>query len=137
MIACLGYLCHCSFAYWNGSACPWQTALMYFTRDADLRLFNEGWAEPNNSCFHVLTYRSLFLSTVHPQRKNMVIVVDHGTSLSESQLHTAKEVAKQVLLSLGPDDRVSRVLLVETPQNMLKVVLLYSQTNQLMIDFCL
>lgn len=51
-------------------------------------------------------YRDLFLSAIHPQRKNIVIVIDHGTSLSDTQLITAKEVAKHILISLGPDDKV-------------------------------
>ena len=47
------------------------------------------------------------MSSVYPQRKNIVIVIDRGNSLSQNQMHTAKAIAKFVLLSLGENDRVS------------------------------
>ncbi len=46
------------------------------------------------------------MSTIQPQRKNVVILVDHGNSLSANQLYTAKAIAKYTLLSLAEHDRV-------------------------------
>jgi hypothetical protein len=44
---------------------------------------------------------------VSPHPKHVVIIVDHGISLSPVQLKIAKAVSKQLLLSLSEDDRVS------------------------------
>ena len=52
-----------------------------------------------------------YISTVYPKRKNIVIVVDHGNSLSMNQLNTAKSIAKYVLSSLSATDRVSPLFL--------------------------
>ena len=49
----------------------------------------------------------MYVKTVSPGRKHVVIVLDHGNSLSQIQLSIAKAVAKQLLLSLGEDDRVA------------------------------
>ena len=54
-----------------------------------------------------LNFRKVLVSTFAPQRKNIVIMIDHGNSLSDNQLYTAKAVAKHILLSLGDNDRVS------------------------------
>ncbi len=51
--------------------------------------------------------RQVLVSTLAPQRKNIVIMIDHGNSLSDNQLYTAKAIAKHILLSLGDNDRVS------------------------------
>ena len=51
-------------------------------------------------------YRKVMVFTFAPQRKNIVIMIDHGNSLSDNQLYTAKAVAKHILLSLADTDRV-------------------------------
>ena len=51
-------------------------------------------------------FSDTFVSTVYPPRKNVVILVDHGNSLSKNQFNMAKAMAKQVLSSLNEDDRV-------------------------------
>ena len=50
--------------------------------------------------------REIYVSSIYPQRKNVVIMIDHGNSLSVNQMRTAKAIAKFVLLSLGEEDRV-------------------------------
>lgn len=46
------------------------------------------------------------MRTVAPEPKNVVIMVDTSSVLSRNQLATAKELAKQVLLALSPQDKV-------------------------------
>ncbi|KAL1469116.1 hypothetical protein MTO96_004842 [Rhipicephalus appendiculatus] len=50
------------------------------------------------SCRHVddLRHRDIYLATVQPHTKHVVIVIDHGNSLSPKQLVTAKAVANFV-----------------------------------------
>ncbi|KAI0241312.1 VWFA and cache domain-containing protein 1 [Lamellibrachia satsuma] len=56
---------------------------------------------------HDTRHREIYVSSVYPQRKNIVIVIDRGNSLSQNQMHTAKAIAKFVLLSLSENDRVA------------------------------
>lgn len=51
-------------------------------------------------------FSDVYLSTVQPQPQHVVIVMDHGNSLSSNQLKTAKGIAKQFLNSLSERDRV-------------------------------
>ncbi|XP_060536991.1 VWFA and cache domain-containing protein 1 [Cylas formicarius] len=41
--------------------------------------------------------------------KNVILIVDHGASLSKRQLHIAKAIAKEMLLALNKDDRVALI----------------------------
>lgn len=60
-----------------------------------------------NDDFEIFFPRRLFVQTIAPRRKNVVIMIDHGNSLSLNQLNTAKSVARHVLESLSENDRVS------------------------------
>jgi hypothetical protein len=51
-------------------------------------------------------FRDVFVSTIQPQRKHVVIMMDHGNSLSPNQLNTAKAIAKHIIRSLSENDRV-------------------------------
>ena len=53
--------------------------------------------------------RDVYVRTIHPQRKHVLIMIDHGNSLSSNQLHTGKAVARQILASLSENDRVSLI----------------------------
>ena len=57
---------------------------------------------------------AIYTSTVYKQRKNVVIMVDHGNALSHKQMATARAVARYILFSLGSDDRVRGGLLALT-----------------------
>jgi len=59
----------------------------------------------------LIFYRDVFVSTVQPQSKHVVIVMDHGNSLSANQLRTAKGIAKHLLNSLSEKDMVGDLLL--------------------------
>ncbi|XP_077499250.1 LOW QUALITY PROTEIN: VWFA and cache domain-containing protein 1 [Amblyomma americanum] len=70
------------------------------------------------SCRHVddLRHRDIYLATVQPYTKHVVIVIDHGNSLSPKQLVTAKAVAKYVLSTLSHHDRVGLIGLSGKPK---------------------
>ena len=47
------------------------------------------------------------LSAAYQWRKNVIIAIDVGSSLSDNQLQITKAVAKHLVLSLGDNDWVS------------------------------
>ena len=47
------------------------------------------------------------MRTMQPQSKHVVIMMDHGNSLSQTQLHMAKSIAKNLIASFTENDRVS------------------------------
>ena len=51
-------------------------------------------------------FRDVFLSTIQPQRKQVVIMMDQGNSMSLTQLRTAKAIAKHLIASFSHNDRV-------------------------------
>ncbi|KAK3089856.1 hypothetical protein FSP39_007106 [Pinctada imbricata] len=55
---------------------------------------------------HDSRHSAVNLATAQPQAKHIVIVMDHGNSLSTNQLRTAKGIAKYLLGSLSEKDRV-------------------------------
>lgn len=63
------------------------------------------------SCRHVddLRHRDVYLATVRPYTKHVVIVIDHGNSLSPNQLMMAKAVGKYILSTLSHHDKVGLI----------------------------
>ncbi|XP_064477328.1 VWFA and cache domain-containing protein 1-like [Ornithodoros turicata] len=63
------------------------------------------------SCRHIddLRHRDMYLATVRPYTKHVVIVIDHGNSLSPNQLMLAKAVGKYVLSVLSHHDKVGLI----------------------------
>lgn len=59
-------------------------------------------------CCVCVCCRDVFLSTIQPQRKHVVIMMDHGNSMSVTQLRTAKAIAKHLIASFSDNDRVSK-----------------------------
>lgn len=47
------------------------------------------------------------MSTVRPQSKHIVIIVDHGASVTETQLQIAKDAAQVILNSIDEHDKVN------------------------------
>ncbi|GAB1599475.1 VWFA and cache domain-containing protein 1-like isoform X3 [Argonauta hians] len=72
------------------------------------------WSEACSNV-HDIRHRDVFVSTIRPQRKHLVIVMDHGLSLSLTQLNTAKAIAKHLLESLSENDYVGVIGLAATP----------------------
>ncbi|XP_064624547.1 VWFA and cache domain-containing protein 1-like isoform X2 [Lineus longissimus] len=58
---------------------------------------------------HNIRHRDVFVSTIQPQRKHVVIMMDHGNSLSPNQLNTAKAIARHIIRSLSENDRVGLI----------------------------
>lgn len=55
----------------------------------------------------ILCFSEVFLSTVQPWPKHLVIIMDHGNSLSANQLVLAKAIAKHLFNILAEGDMVS------------------------------
>ena len=51
-------------------------------------------------------FRDVYVSTMQPQSKHIVILVDHGISLSQTQMRTARSIARNLLLAFTEHDRV-------------------------------
>lgn len=56
---------------------------------------------------HDFRHRGVFYSTIYQRSKNIVIVIDQGSSLSAAQLKIAKAIAKHIIYSLNEGDRVA------------------------------
>ncbi|CAG5123241.1 unnamed protein product, partial [Candidula unifasciata] len=57
----------------------------------------------------------VFLHTIQPQRKYVVIVMDHGNSMSVTQLRTAKAITKHLIASFSDNDRIGVIGLSSKP----------------------
>ncbi|KAI1236902.1 hypothetical protein IHE44_0015160 [Lamprotornis superbus] len=51
--------------------------------------------------------RPIYVSTVRPQSKHIVVIVDHGASVTETQLQIAKDAAQVILSSIDEHDKIS------------------------------
>lgn len=50
----------------------------------------------------------MYVSTVHPNRKDIVVVIDQGSSMSPRQFKLTLSVAEYILNTLSRKDRVSK-----------------------------
>ncbi|KAK0046626.1 VWFA and cache domain-containing protein 1 isoform X1 [Biomphalaria pfeifferi] len=64
---------------------------------------------------HDVRHRDVFLRTIQPQRKYVVIMMDHGNSLSPTQLLTAKAITKHLIASFSDNDRIGVIGLSNKP----------------------
>ncbi|KAF2978392.1 hypothetical protein EK904_005486 [Melospiza melodia maxima] len=51
--------------------------------------------------------RPVYVSTVRPQSKHIVVIVDHGASVTDTQLQIAKDAAQVILSSIDEHDKLS------------------------------
>lgn len=51
--------------------------------------------------------RPVYVSTVRPQSKHIVVIVDHGASVTDTQLQIAKDAAQVILSSIDEHDKIS------------------------------
>lgn len=58
----------------------------------------------------VCHFRPVYVSTVRPQSKHIVVIVDHGASVTETQLQIAKDAAQVILSSIDEHDKVKLLL---------------------------
>ncbi|CAL1540838.1 unnamed protein product [Lymnaea stagnalis] len=64
---------------------------------------------------HDTRHRDVFLRTIQPQRKYVVIMMDHGNSMSPTQLLTAKAITKHLIASFSDNDRIGVIGLSNKP----------------------
>ncbi|NXY37914.1 CAHD1 protein, partial [Pomatorhinus ruficollis] len=57
--------------------------------------------------------RPVYVSTVRPQSKHIVVIVDHGASVTETQLQIAKDAAQVILSSIDEHDKISVLTVAE------------------------
>lgn len=55
--------------------------------------------------------RNLYLSSVYPDPKFVVMVIDHGSALSPNQLSIAKSIGKYIVSSLSDKDHIGLIAL--------------------------
>uniref|UniRef100_A0A6I8NAW0 VWFA and cache domain-containing protein 1 n=1 Tax=Ornithorhynchus anatinus TaxID=9258 RepID=A0A6I8NAW0_ORNAN len=58
--------------------------------------------------------RPIYVSTVRPQSKHIVVIVDHGASVTETQLQIAKDAAHVILSSIDEHDKISVLTVADT-----------------------
>ena len=55
--------------------------------------------------------RDVYVSTMQPHSKHVVIMMDHGNSLSATQMLMARSIAKNLIAAFTENDRVNNILL--------------------------
>ncbi|XP_023574065.1 VWFA and cache domain-containing protein 1 isoform X2 [Octodon degus] len=58
--------------------------------------------------------RPIYVSTVRPQSKHIVVVLDHGASLTDTQLQIAKDAAQVILSAIDEHDKISVLTVADT-----------------------
>uniref|UniRef100_A0A1A8Q6T5 VWFA and cache domain-containing protein 1 n=1 Tax=Nothobranchius rachovii TaxID=451742 RepID=A0A1A8Q6T5_9TELE len=58
--------------------------------------------------------RPVYVSAVRPQSKHIVVMVDHGVSITDSQLQIARDSALVILNSIDEHDKISILSVAET-----------------------
>ncbi|KAF1553883.1 VWFA and cache domain-containing protein 1, partial [Eudyptula albosignata] len=58
--------------------------------------------------------RPVYVSTVRPQSKHIVVIVDHGASVTDTQLQIAKDAAQVILSSIDEHDKISVLTVADT-----------------------
>ncbi|XP_013403576.1 VWFA and cache domain-containing protein 1-like [Lingula anatina] len=88
----------------------WQLMWQYFISAQGVHNeFPAHGVRENCPKFYDARHRDVYVNTLQPQTKNVVLVLDQGNSLSSNQLKTVKAVAKHLLGSLSEHDRVGLI----------------------------
>lgn len=58
-------------------------------------------------CNRVYFCRPVYVSAVRPQSKHIVVMVDHGASVTDTQLQIARDSALVILNAIDEHDKVS------------------------------
>lgn len=66
-----------------------------------------------NKAIDAFRRRDLYLSSVYPDPKFVVMVIDHGSALSPNQLSIAKAIGKYIVSSLSDKDHIGVVALAD------------------------
>lgn len=63
-------------------------------------------------CIHVcVSCRPVYVSAVRPQSKHIVVMVDHGASVTDTQLQIARDSALVILNAIDEHDKVGETVL--------------------------
>lgn len=57
-------------------------------------------------CIFVYLRRPVYVSAVRPQSKHIVVMVDHGASVTDTQLQIARDSALVILNAVDEHDKV-------------------------------
>lgn len=60
----------------------------------------------------VCSRRPVYVSAVRPQSKHIVVIIDHGVTITDTQLQIARDAALVVLSSVDEHDKVRSTLLI-------------------------
>uniref|UniRef100_A0A673LTI0 VWFA and cache domain-containing protein 1 n=1 Tax=Sinocyclocheilus rhinocerous TaxID=307959 RepID=A0A673LTI0_9TELE len=58
--------------------------------------------------------RPVYVSAVRPQSKHIVVIIDHGASVTETQLQIARDAALIILNSIDEHDKISVLTIADT-----------------------
>lgn len=58
------------------------------------------------TCVCVCVCRPVYVSAVRPQSKHIVVIIDHGASVTETQLQIARDAALVILNAIDEHDKV-------------------------------
>uniref|UniRef100_A0A8C2NKA2 VWFA domain-containing protein n=1 Tax=Capra hircus TaxID=9925 RepID=A0A8C2NKA2_CAPHI len=58
--------------------------------------------------------RPIYVSTVRPQSKHVVVILDHGASVTDTQLQIAKDAAQVILSAIDEHDKISVLTVADT-----------------------
>lgn len=58
--------------------------------------------------------RPIYVSTVRPQSKHIVVILDHGASVTDTQLQIAKDAAQVILSAIDEHDKISVLTVADT-----------------------
>ncbi|KAB0394162.1 hypothetical protein E2I00_014387 [Balaenoptera physalus] len=58
--------------------------------------------------------RPIYVSTVRPQSKHIVVILDHGASVTDTQLQIAKDAAQVILSAIDEHDKISMLTVADT-----------------------
>lgn len=61
-------------------------------------------------CVRVCSRRPVYVSAVRPQSKHIVVIIDHGVTITDTQLQIARDAALVVLSSVDEHDKVRSTL---------------------------
>ncbi|KTG36181.1 hypothetical protein cypCar_00000251, partial [Cyprinus carpio] len=60
------------------------------------------------------TLKPVYVSAVRPQSKHIVVIIDHGASVTETQLQIARDAALIILNSIDEHDKISVLTIADT-----------------------
>ncbi|XP_059470821.1 VWFA and cache domain-containing protein 1 [Neocloeon triangulifer] len=86
----------------------------FFVSSADLkgRSFTRV-LDQSAPCVQDTRHRDVFFDTIEAHSKKVLILIDHGNSLSQNQLSLAKILSKRIISTLAPTDQVGVMALAD------------------------